>query len=222
VSGKVDLYPEYTNTGISSILKLAPIFDTDEAYKTVKREYKERFNIAWLEPSTINNTYCLVISKAVSDRLGIKNISQLQKNISEIRAAGAGWEDRPDHLPALRAKYGEFNFKSMTLYSGQLKYQVIINGNEDLTLGYTTDPQLENQNLVVLEDDKLVWPPYNLTPIVRQEVLDKYPEVEAILNGVTRKLDTRTIIGLSAAVVIDHEEFDDVAKDFYKKTFKTK
>jgi osmoprotectant transport system substrate-binding protein len=215
-TGRIDLYPEYTNTGIVSILKLDPVFDTDEAYRTVKAQYKERFNIVWLEPSSINNTYCLVLARETADRLGIRNISQLQKNAGAIRVAGAGWEERPDHLPAMRAAYGDFNFKSMTLYSGILKYQVIISGEEDLTLGYTTDPQLESEKLLVLEDDKLIWPPYNLTPIVKQETLDKYPEVEEILNGVTRKLDTDTMIRLSAAVSLQHEEVEDVAREFYR------
>jgi osmoprotectant transport system substrate-binding protein len=215
-TGKIDLYPEYTNTGIVSILKLKPIFDTDEAYRTVKAQYKERFNIVWLEPSSINNTYCLVLARETADRLGIRNISQLQKNAEVIRVAGAGWEERPDHLPAMRAAYGDFNFKSMTLYNGILKYQVLINGEEDLTLGYTTDPQLENEKLLVLEDDKLIWPPYNLTPIVKQETLDKYPEIEEILNGVTRTLNTDAMIRLSAAVALQHEEVEDVAREFYR------
>jgi osmoprotectant transport system substrate-binding protein len=215
-TGKIDLYPEYTNTGIVSILKLDPIFDTEEAYRTVKAQYKERFNIVWLEPSSINNTYCLVLARETADRLGIRNISQLQKNAEAIRVAGAGWEERPDHLPAMRAAYGDFNFKSMTLYSGILKYQVLVSGEEDLTLGYTTDPQLENEKLLVLEDDKLIWPPYNLTPIVKQETLDKYPEIAEILNQVTRKLDTSTMIRLSAAVSLQHEEVEDVAKEFYR------
>ncbi|MDR2747255.1 MAG: hypothetical protein LBB77_07390 [Treponema sp.] len=219
-TGKINLYPEYTNTGIVSILKLAPIFDTGEAYRTVKAQYKERFNIVWLEPSSINNTYCLVLARETADRLGIKNISQLQKNAGEIRVAGAGWEERPDHLPAMRAAYGDFNFKSMTLYSGILKYQVLVNGEEDLTLGYTTDPQLENKKLLVLEDDKLIWPPYNLTPIVKQETLDTYPEIEEILNQVTKKLDTDTMIRLSAAVSLQHEEVEDVAREFYRDHIK--
>jgi osmoprotectant transport system substrate-binding protein len=215
-TGKIDLYPEYTNTGIVSILKMDPIFNTDEAYRTVKEKYKEKYNIIWLEPSSINNTYCLVLARETADRLGIRNISQLQAHAGEIRVAGAGWEERPDHLPAMRAAYGEFNFKSMTLYSGILKYQVLAGGQEDLTLGYTTDPQLESEKLLVLEDDKVIWPPYNLTPIVRQETLDKYPEIAEILNKVTRSLDTNTMVRLSAAVSIQHEEFEDVAKEFYQ------
>jgi osmoprotectant transport system substrate-binding protein len=215
-NGEIDGYPEYTNTGIVSILKLDPIFDPNEAYRTVKAQYKEKFNILWLEPSGINNTYCLVISRAAADRLGITTISQLQSKAGEIRlAAGTGWEERPDQYAALKAVYGEFNFKKQTLYSGGLHYQVVSEGQEDLLVGYSTDPWLEDSRLLVLEDDKSVWPPYHLTPVIRQEILDAYPEVEGIINAVTRKLDTKTMIRLSAAVSLQHEEYLDVAREFY-------
>jgi osmoprotectant transport system substrate-binding protein len=217
-TGTIDLYPEYTNTGIVSILKLDPIFDTDEAYRVAKEKYKEKYNIVWLEPSNINDTYCLVLSKKASEKYGIKTISELQAKAENIRAAQASsWEDRPDHLPALEAKYGKFNFKDKKIYDGGLKYQVLLNDQGDLTLGYTTDPQLEDGNLVTLQDDKQVWPPYYLVPIIKQEALDKYPEVEAIINGITKHLDTETIIKLSADVVIRHEEFTDVAEKYYKE-----
>lgn len=220
-SGDIDLYPEYTNTGIVSILKLSPIFDTNEAYKVVKEKYKEKYNIKWLEPSNINDTYCLVISKAASEKYNIKTISDLQKQAGNIRAVQASsWEDRPDHLPALEARYGKFTFKDAKIYDGGLKYQVILKGEGDLTLGYTTDPQLEDKNLVTLVDDKQVWPPYYLVPIVKQQTLDKYPEVEAIINEVTKHLDTASIIKLSADVVIRKEEYADVASKYYKEHIK--
>lgn len=220
-TGAIDLYPEYTNTGIVSILKLDPVFDTEEAYKTVKEKYKEKFNIKWLEPTNINDTYCLVLNRKTADQYGIKTISDLQKQAGNIRAAQASsWEDRPDHLPALRAKYGEFNFKESKIYSAGLKYEVLLNNEGDLTLGYTTDPQLENKNLVALVDDKQVWPPYYLVPIVKQEALDKYPDIEEIINNISKKLDTEAIIQLSASVTLEHDEFEDVAKAFYDKTYK--
>lgn len=216
-TGKIDLYPEYTNTGIVSILKLPPIFDTTEAYKTVKEKYKEKYNIKWLEPSNINDSYCLVLSKKSSEKYGITTISELQAKAGNIRTAQASsWEDRPDHLPALEAKYGKFNFKDKKIYDDGIKYQVMLNDQADLTLGYTTDPQLENKNLVTLKDDKQVWPPYYLVPIVKQQTLDKYPEVENIINNVTKQLNTDTIIKLSADVAIRHQEYEDVASKYYK------
>jgi osmoprotectant transport system substrate-binding protein len=220
-TGEIDLYPEYTNTGLVTILKLPPVFDTDEAYRLVKEKFKETYNIVWLAPSGVNDTYCFVLSKKTADRFGISNISQLQTNITEIRAAqGWDWENREDLIPALEAKYGKFNFKDTTIYNGLLVYQILLNDEGDLTIGNTTDPQLEDENLVVLEDDKQVWPPYNLAPIVRQEALDKYPEIEDIINDVSGKLDTVTMISLNAGVILRHEEVVDVARAFYDEVIK--
>ncbi|MDR0719716.1 MAG: hypothetical protein LBF78_08785 [Treponema sp.] len=217
-TGQIDLYPEYTNTGLTSVLKLAPVFDTQEAYREVKARYKEKFNIVWLAPTAVNDTYCMVLSKKTSDRLGITTITHLQARAGEIRAAqSSDWEDRADLLPAMEAKYGKFNFKDKKLYNGLLAYQVLLNDEGDLMIGQTTDPQLENKNYVVLEDDKTLWPPYNLVPVVRQETLDKYPEIEGIINGVTASLNTELMTGLNAAVVIRHEEVEDVARAFYNR-----
>jgi osmoprotectant transport system substrate-binding protein len=216
-SGEIDLCPEYTNTGITSILKLKPIADKDEAYKTVKEEYEKRFGITWLEPSSINNTYCLVITKEASDAYGIKTISDLQANALNIRAAKQNsWRERPDHLPGLELVYGPFVFKDETIYDNGLKYQILLNGKGDLTLGYTTDPQLEDGRLLALEDDKNFWAPYYLVPIIRQDTLAKYPEIEGIINYVTSKLSRTDIIRLSANVALRHEEYSDVAKAYYE------
>ncbi|MDR3354257.1 MAG: hypothetical protein LBO21_04410 [Synergistaceae bacterium] len=217
-TGQIDLCPEYTNTGIVGILKLKPIFDPDEAYRTVKDEYEKRFKITWLKPSSINNSYCFVLSAKAAEAYGIKTISDLQANAGNIRAAKHNtWRDRPDQLPALEAAYGPFKFKDEKIYDGGLKYQVLLNDQGDLALGYTTDAQLEDKRLVAIEDDKHVWPPYFLVPIVRQDTLAKYPEIEKIINDVIAKLDRDSIIKLNADVVIRHEEYPDVAAKYYKE-----
>jgi osmoprotectant transport system substrate-binding protein len=224
LSGEVDVYPEYTNTGIVKILKQDPVFDTAEAYRFVKEEYKKQFNITWLEPSKVNDTYCWVLSKRTADRLGITTISQLQAQAPEIRAAqGWDWATVPDLLPALEERYGPFAFKDRRLFDGLLVYQVVKTDEADLLLGNTTDPQLaDKSNYVVLVDDKSVWPDYELVPIIRQQTLDKYPELEALLNSISASLDTESMIGLNARVIIDHEEVEDVAKDFYNTVVKNR
>ncbi|MDR1875231.1 MAG: hypothetical protein LBQ90_09520 [Synergistaceae bacterium] len=219
--GDIDLYPEYTNTGITNVLKITPIYDPDEAYRVVKEQYKEKLDIVWLQPSTINNTYCLVVARSAADKLGLVDIADAQKHAKQLRAVqgGSNWRERADHLPAMEKGYGAFEFKDRKIYDSGLKYSILLAGQGDLTMGYTTDPQLENPNLVTLTDSRQIWPPYYLAPIIRQDKLTQYPEIEGIVNRITSQLQTKTVIGLSADVVLRHEEYEDVAKDFYEKTF---
>jgi osmoprotectant transport system substrate-binding protein len=223
-NGDIDFYPEYTNTGIVNVLKLPPILDPDEAYRTVKAQYKEKLGIFWLEPSTINNTYALVVPKKIADKLNIADIADVQTHAKELTAIqqGVDWEVRPDHLKAMEAGYGKFEFKERKTFEAGLRYSILLNGQGDVTMGYTTDPQLEDPNLVTLTDSKHIWPPYHLAPIIRQDKLTQYPEIENIINNVTKKLDAKAIIKLSADVVLRHEEYDEVAKTFYEKTLANK
>jgi osmoprotectant transport system substrate-binding protein len=221
-TGQIDLYPEYTNTAIMTILKLPPVFDTDEAYEAAKAGFKEQYNIAWLDPTNVNDQYCFVLSKKTADRYDIRTISDLQANITQIRAAQAwDWTNRADLVPALEEKYGSFDFKEKTVYTGDLVYQILANDEGDLLIGNTTDPYLTQKDVyAVLADDKQVWPPYYLVPIIKQETLDKYPSLEDVINNVSAKLDTDGMIRLNAKVTLEHEEVADVAREFYDSQIK--
>jgi osmoprotectant transport system substrate-binding protein len=142
----------------------------------------------------------------------------LQKNASEIRFASQGeFDQREDGIPALEKTYGKFEWKSSKIYDNGLKYEVLKNNEADVAPAYTTEGQLVNtDDFTLLVDDKQVWPPYNLTPIVRNNVLDAYPEIAAILNDISARLDTKTITELNAKVDVDKQEYEEVAKDFFE------
>jgi len=214
---EIDLYPEYTGTGLLSILKMDPITDPDEVYNTVKDEYEKQFDIKWLEYSKANDGQGLFISKKASDEYGIKTISDLQKNADKIRFASQGeFDQREDALPALEKTYGDFNWKSSKVYDNGLKYSVVENDEADASPAYTTEGMLsKTDEFVLLEDDKQVWPPYNLAPVVRMDVLKDNPEIEDILNKVSESLDTKTLTDLNAKVDIDKEEYEQVAKEYW-------
>lgn len=220
VNGEIDLYPEYTGTGLLSILKEAPKYDPKEVYDEVAAKYKNKFNLVWLNPSAANDSEGLVITKKASDEYNIRTISDLQKNASKIRFASQGeFDKRADGLPALIKAYGSFNFKDEKIYDNGIKYDVLHNDKADLAVAYTTEGQLSKDEFVVLEDDKHVWPPYNVAPVVRQDILDKNPEIKDILNKVTAKLDNKTLIKLNAEVDINKKEYKAVAKEFYDNEF---
>lgn len=215
-SGDIDLYPEYTGTGLLSILKHKLVTDPKKVYNIDKTEYSKKFNIVWLNYSPANDGQGLVINKAIADKYKIKTISDLQKKASKIRFASQGEFDlREDGLPALKKVYGPFNFKSKAIYDNGLKYSILSSNKADLAVAYTTEGQLVNPKFLVLEDNKHVWPPYNIAPIVRKGVLDKNPKIKTILNKVSATIDTKTITRLNAKVDVNKQEYEKVAKQFY-------
>ena len=169
VSGEVDLYPEYTGTGLLSILQMDLITDPNEVYETVRNAYEEQFGITWLDYAPANDGQGIFVSRRVSDEYGIRTISDLQANASEIRFASQGeFDEREDGIPGLEKVYGPFAWKSSRVYDNGLKYQVVENDEADAAPAYTTEGRLvETDKFVLLEDDKQVWPPYNIAPVVR-------------------------------------------------------
>ncbi|MGP6147326.1 glycine betaine ABC transporter substrate-binding protein [Jeotgalibaca sp. A122] len=217
VNDEVDLYPEYTGTGLLSVLQLPMETDPQVVYDTVKAEYDEQFDITWLDYAEANDSQGLVIKTSVAEELDIYTISDLQEHASELRFASQGeFDEREDGIPGLTEVYGPFEWESSTVYNNSLKYEVLLNDEADVTPAYTTEGQLTNtEEFTVLEDDKNFWPPYNLAPIVRNDALEASPEIADILNKISAELDTETVIELNAAVDVDQREYVEVAKEFY-------
>lgn len=217
VSDEIDLYPEYTGTGLISILGLKAENDPDKCYSLVKEEYQKKFDLVWLDYAQANDGQGLFISKTASDRYGISSISDLQEHASELRFASQGeFDQREDGMPGLSKVYGEFSWKSSKIYDNGLKYQVIEQGEADVAPAYTTEGKLsETEKFVLLEDDKKCWPPYNLAPVVRAELLEKYPKIKEVLDAVNAGLDTKTLTALNAKVDVEHEEYEEVAAEYY-------
>jgi len=217
VNDEIDLYPEYTGTGLLAVLKMDLITDPEKVYETVKEEYNKQFEITWLNQSQANDSNGLVIRTALAKELGIYTVSDLQKQADKVRVASQGeFEYREDGIPGLEKVYGEFNFKSITLYDNGLKYKILENDEADVAPAYTTEGQLTNTELfTLLEDDKNFWPPYYLAPIIRNEVLEENPDIADVLNKISATLDTETVTMLNAKVDVDQLEYEEVAKDFF-------
>ncbi|MEY8463158.1 glycine betaine ABC transporter substrate-binding protein [Streptococcus merionis] len=217
ISDEIDLYPEYTGTGLLSILKADMETSPDKVYETVRNQYKNKFQVTWLDYASANDGQGLVIRTQVAEKLGIKTISDLQKHASELRFASQGeFDQREDGIPGLEKTYGRFAWKSSKVYDNGLKYAVLENDEADVTPSYTTEGQLVNTDkFTLLEDDKQFWPPYNLAPVVRDNVLAANPELATILNNISATLDTATVTKLNAKVDVDGEEYTVVAKTYY-------
>lgn len=217
VNDEIDLYPEYTGTGLLSVLKLDMETDPQKVYDTVKATYEDQFSVTWLDYSPANDGQGLVISKKASDQYGITTISQLQQKSPNIRFASQGeFDERDDGIPGLTSVYGEFKFASSRIYDNSLKYQILKNDEADCAPAYTTEGQLtDTDHFVLLEDDKQFWPPYNVAPVVRSDVLEANPAIAEVLNKLAPLLTTEVLTGLNAKVDLEQQEYEEVAAEYY-------
>ncbi|MDR2132086.1 MAG: glycine/betaine ABC transporter substrate-binding protein [Clostridiales Family XIII bacterium] len=221
LAGEVDVYPEYTGTGLINVLQEPALTDPDAVYDRVKDRYKEDFDLVWLESSQLNDSTCIVTLKSVADSLGIKTLSDLNKVAPELTLADfQGWSEREDNLIAMNRLYGDFDFKEIIQIDAGLKYAALESGEVQVIPGLTTEPQLLDPKFTVVEEDIKVWPPYYLAPVIRQDALDGNPGIDEILNKVSKAVDNEVIISLISKVDIDGGDYEDVAKEFYETSIR--
>lgn len=214
--GDVDIYPEYTGTALMEELKLPVMNDPEEVYEIVKKEFASQFNIKWLAELGYNNTYALALSSDVAEEKNIKSISDLVPFSSEyVFGAEQEFFNREDGYPGLIKAYG-LEFSDVSQMDTSLKYQAVNQGTIQVTDAFTTDGMLKAMDLTVLEDDKGFFPPYYAAPIIRQETLDKYPELEELLNKLGGLINEDTMQELNYRADNEKVSITQVASDFLK------
>jgi len=213
--GNIDLYPEYTGTALIDVLHLPPMQDPRALYATVAREFKQRYGFTWLAPSPMNDSQGLATTRAISQREGIVTLSQLAPVAARLRLATIQeFLSRPDGLPGLQRLYGGFQFRDVRTYDIALKYEALTTGRADVASAFTTDGAIATDDLVVLRDDRHLWPPYNVAPVVRDATLRRLPRVASTLDAVSPKITDRAAQRMNAAVESQHRDPADVAADF--------
>lgn len=214
-SGEIDLYPEYTGTGLLTVLKLPVMYDAGEVYETVSAGYAEQFNMIWLDPSPMNNTQTLAMTRDRAEELGITKIADVIAQASDLVViAPAEFQEREDGLPGLKAAYGDFTLKELKAVDPGLRYRALVDGEGDVTLAFGTDGEVIAYDLVLLEDDKQLFPPYNVAPLVRGEVLEANPQIADALNQLAPLLTNETMQQLNNEVSGNQREPEDVAREF--------
>ena len=205
-AGDLDLYAEYTGTGLVNILDRKAIADPQESYDVVKRAFDDEYGLTWLKPFGFNNTYTLTLRKDQAKALGLKTFSDLAAHLTSGKeptlTAGftAEFLDRPDGYKGLAEAYGlKFAAEPKQLDPG-LMYQACADGSVDVICAFATDGRIAAQGLVTLEDDRCFFPPYYAAPLVQQATLDGHPEIEALLNRLAGRLDDGTMQKLNYAV----------------------
>lgn len=213
-AGEIDMYPEYTGTGWLFVLKKDLIRDPAELYKEVAKGYKDSYNFKWLDLYGFNDTYALSMDRTVAEENGIETYSDLAAASPQF-TLGAEYDfyEREDGYPGLVQEYG-FAFKETKDIDIGLKYKAIGAGEVDVINNFSTDGLLSEYDLKVLEDDKQFFPAYQAATVIRQETLDKYPELEGILNKLAGQISDEEMQQMNYYVEHDNKEAKAVAKDF--------
>ncbi len=210
---EIDLYPEYTGTGLLAVLKLPLDSDPDAVYSTVKAEYEDQYNLTWLEPSPMNNTYALSMTPEGAETHNIATISDLVTQAEDFTMVGPPeFIEREDGLPGLKETYGDFELAEYKGVDIGLRYKDL--DPNTVVVGFATDGQIEEFDLVVLEDDQNAFPPYQVAPVVQQSVLDANPELADLLNSVTAEITDAEMQRLNNEVTGNEREPADVAEEF--------
>ena len=212
-TGAIDLYPEYTGTGLVTILGQKPIGNEREALNRVRSEFLERWNLWWISPLGFENAYALAVPKSLANRFGLKTISGLVKVSSSLKA-GLGYEfiQRADGLPGLQQAYG-LRFKEVVAMQQTLKYKAANLGGIDVLDVYTTDGRLAVYDFQVLKDDRNFFPPYDAAGLIRGETLERFPELGKVLALLTNALDAPTMRRLNLRLQEQGDSVEQVAHD---------
>jgi osmoprotectant transport system substrate-binding protein len=213
--GDIDLYPEYTGTALITELKLTPSHDAAANAATVRREYKSRYDLTWLDVAPFNDTQALATTQAIAAKYRLHTLSDLARTAPQLRlGAIPEFTNRADGLPGLQKAYGGFRFASVKLFEIGLKYKALETGQVDVVVAFGTDGQIEVDRLLVFEDDKHFWPTYQVAPVVRAATLAKYPAIATHLDKLAPLLTDDVMRGLNAEVDGQKKDPVDVARTF--------
>lgn len=215
--GDIDIYPEYTGTGLTAILKREVENDDTKVYNIVKDEFKKQFNLVWLASLGFNNTYTIAMREAHADMLQIVQISDLVKHQDVLRSGFTSeFLERPDGFKGLEKKYDiQFNLNPLELDPG-LMYKAVQENQIDVICAFATDGRIQAYNLRVLQDDKNFFPPYSAAPLIRQKTIDSYPEITAVINQLSGLITDKEMSEMNFSVDQEGKKVQSVARNFLK------
>lgn len=213
--GSIDLYPEYTGTGLGVVLgRKKAITNAAQAYQQVQQGYR-KFHLTWLAQTPMNDTNGVAVMQGTASKYGLHTLSDLAKNAGKLTfAALPDCKDRPDCLGGLKSVYG-VNFKSVQFIGSQpVMYKGVKSGLYDAIEVFTTDGPIKAENLVVLKDNKGIFPADHIAPVVRNSTLAKYPEIRTVLNKLAPFITTKAMIKLNVSTVLNSADPMTVARSF--------
>lgn len=217
--GQVDISAtRYTGTDLAGALGMEPVTDPDKAMEIVQKEFPERFDQTWFDSYGFANTYIFTVTRRLAEKENLNKVSDLEQIASEASfGVDNSWIQRKgDGYEGFIEKYG-FEFDRVYPMQIGLVYQAVASGKMDVVLAYSTDGRIKAFDLVTLEDDKRFFPPYDASPVARNDVLERHPELRDILQKLVGKIDTETMLELNYEADVKKKEPSIIAKDFLEK-----
>lgn len=228
-NGEVDFYHLYTGGAWATIPPQHDeiIADPDELYERTREEMESEHGLQYLQPASYNNTYGIGAHPGWAEETGIETIGDLAEHVTggntDITAVlGPEFQERSDGWPGLVEHYGfedqvgELDTRSV---SADLTYEIVGQGEAEIGMVFTTNPNIEQFDLVVLEDDEEFFLPYNPAPLVNGESLDEHPEMEEELNAVSESLTSEEqVIDLNVRIAVEEEDAQSVARDHLEES----
>jgi osmoprotectant transport system substrate-binding protein len=217
LAGRIDIYPEYTGTALTAILKQSPEGTPAGVHERVKSAYEKNFHLFIGEPFGFNDTFAIETRGEDARRLHLKTISQAAAYTPHWRA-GFGYEfmERPDGYKGLAQTYGLHFAEPPRIMDLGLLTRALKEKQVDLIAGNATDGLIPAFDLFVLEDDRHYFPPYEAVPVVREEVLAGHPEIKTALQGLAGKISDSDMRRLNYAVDGEHRDVRQVVREFLK------
>lgn len=217
-SGSIDIYPEFTGTAISEFLKEEAINNNQEdVYLQAKEGMQKQFDMVMLSPMRYNNTYALAVSEELAESYQLQKISDLKPIEQKVKAGFTlEFNDREDGYVGIQKRYG-IAFMTLATMEPKLRYQAIQSGDINLLDAYSTDSEIRQYKLRVLEDDQALFPPYQGAPLLRKETLSDYPEIGEALNQLANHITDDEMREMNYQVNVEGKLAVEVAKEYLVK-----
>lgn len=211
--GAIDIYPEYTGTALAAILGEEMQADADGVYRHVAGTFRERWDARWLAPLGFENTYAIAVRRETAEELGLATLSDLAREAGGLRAGFTpDFIGRSDGLPGLNAAYG-FEAAEVLPLLQAVKYEALVESAVDVIDGYSTDGLIARYDLVVLEDDRGFFPPYEAAGLVNGDFWRRRPDAIAALSELSGLLDVERVREWNRRAESDGDPVTDIARD---------
>ncbi len=213
-AGSIDLYPEYTGTGLVMLLNQPPQKDAAKAYQLVQEAFNRQYRLKWLQPYGFNNTSAIAVNASLAKARRLRTISDLAPHApSLVFAANLDFYMSPDGFNSLVKAYG-LNFKDKKQMDIGPRYEALVDERVDVVNTFATDGLLAANELTVLADDKHFFPAYQAATLARMETLRQYPELEPVLNKLAGQLSDADMQQLNHQVDQQQQPVAEVARKF--------